>query len=94
MAFNKKINRRDSWESQPSASADGNSLIFASDRKGGFGAADLYIISKNEKGGVGKPRESGGKHQYKKKNEKSPFLHTDNEKTALFCFDQSPSVGG
>jgi outer membrane protein OmpA-like peptidoglycan-associated protein/tetratricopeptide (TPR) repeat protein len=92
MAFNKKINRKDSWESQPSVSADGNSLIFASDRKGGFGAADLYIISKNEKGQWGNP-ESLGENINTIKNEKSPFLHTDNE-TLFFASDQSPSVGG
>ena len=42
MAFDKKINRKDSWESQHSVSADGNSIIFASDRSGGYGKIDLY----------------------------------------------------
>lgn len=92
MAFNKKINKKDSWESQPSVSADGNSIIFASDRKGGFGAADLYIIRKNVKGEWDDP-ENLGENINSRKNEKSPFLHTDNE-TLFFASDQFPSVGG
>ncbi len=92
IAFNKKINKKDSWESQPSVSADGSSIIFSSDRKGGFGGADLYIIRKNEKGEWSNP-ENLGENINTKDNEKSPFLHTDNE-TMFFASNQFPSVGG
>ena len=78
MTFNKKINGIKSWESQPSVSADGNTIIFASDRKGGFGGADLYVIRKNEKGEWSNP-ENLGENINTKDNEKSPFLHTDSE---------------
>ena len=62
------------------------------DRKGGFGASDLYIIRRNTKGGWGGP-ENLGKNINSRKNEKSPFLHTDNE-TLFFASDQFPSIGG
>ena len=92
MTFKRKINGLKSWESQPSVSADGNTIIFASDRKGGFGGADLYLIKKNEKGEWSEPKNLG-KNINTKDNEKSPFLHTDNE-TMFFASDQFPSVGG
>ena len=91
-AFNKKINGIKSWESQPSVSADGNTIIFASDRKGGFGGADLYFIKKNVKGEWSEPKNLG-KNINTKDNEKSPFLHTDSE-TMFFASNQFPSVGG
>jgi len=37
----------ENWESQPTLSSDGNILIFASNRPGGFGGSDLYIAHKN-----------------------------------------------
>ncbi|MBC8266050.1 MAG: OmpA family protein [Flavobacteriales bacterium] len=92
ISFKKKINSVKSWESQPSISADGNTLIFASDRKGGFGGADLYLIQKNEKGEWSDPKNLG-ENINTKYNEKSPFLHTDNE-TMFFASNQFPSVGG
>ena len=46
-SFNKKICPPYSWESQPSLSSDGNMIIFASDRDGGYGGVDLYEIRKN-----------------------------------------------
>ena len=92
MTFNKKINGVKSWESQPSVSTDGNTIMFASDRKGGFGGADLYIIRKNEKGDWSEPKNVG-KNINTKDNEKSPFLHTDNQ-TLFFASNQFQSVGG
>ena len=92
MTFNKSINGAKSWESQPSVSADGNTIIFSSDRKGGLGGADLYLIKKNEKGDWSEPKNLG-KNINTKDNEKSPFLHIDNE-TLFFASNQFPSVGG
>ena len=91
-SFNKQINGVDSWESQPSVSADGNSIIFASDRKGGFGESDLYITSKKNNGDWTRPNNLG-ENINTKMNEKSPFLHTDNE-TIFFSSNQFPSIGG
>jgi len=92
MSFSKQISMKDSWESQPSVSADGNSVIFSSDRKGGFGGSDLYFIQKNEKGKWGVPKNLG-KRINTKSNEKSPFLHTDNQ-TLFFASNQFPTIGG
>ncbi len=92
IAFEEKINGSRSWESQPSVSADGNTIIFASDRKGGFLGSDLYIIQKNEKGDWSEPKNLG-KNINTKDNEKSPFLHPDNQ-TLFFASNQFPSVGG
>ena len=45
-SFKNSISMPDSWESQPCVSADGSSIIFSSDRKGGYGGTDLYEIKK------------------------------------------------
>jgi len=92
MTFKKKINGLESWESQPTVSANGKEIIFASDRVGGFGGSDLYIIRKDKDGEWGSPENLGEKINTKD-NEKSPFLHIDNE-TLFFSSDQFPSVGG
>ena len=92
MTFKKKINGLESWESQPTVSANGKEIIFASDRVGGFGGSDLYIIRKDKDGEWGSPENLGEKINTKD-NEKSPFLQIDNE-TLFFSSDQFPSVGG
>ena len=46
LSFNENISSKDSWESQPSVSSNGLTIVFASDRKGGFGGIDLYEINK------------------------------------------------
>ncbi len=43
--LNKNINTK-YWESHGFISQDGNQLIFASDRPGGFGGLDLYVSRK------------------------------------------------
>jgi len=92
IAFEKNINGSRSWESQPSVSADGGTIIFASDRRGGFSGSDLYIIQKDNKGNWSGPKNLG-KNINTQSNEKSPFLHPDNQ-TLFFASNQFPSVGG
>lgn len=92
LTFNKKINGEDSWESQPSVSKDGNSIIFASNRPGGFGGLDLYIIHKKSNGKWTDPKNLGGVIN-SKEHEKSPFLHVDDE-TLFFASKRFPSLGG
>ena len=92
IAFEKNINGSRSWESQPSVSADGGTIIFASDRRGGFSGSDLYIIQKDKKGNWSGPKNLG-KNINTQSNEKSPFLHPDNQ-TLFFASNQFPSVGG
>ena len=52
----------------------------------------MYIIRKNEKGDWSDLKNLG-KNINTKDNEKSPFLHTDNQ-TLFFASNQFPSVGG
>tara|TARA_B100000902_G_scaffold399561_1_gene471021 strand:- start:10217 stop:12142 length:1926 start_codon:yes stop_codon:yes gene_type:complete len=86
------INQSKSWESQPSISPDGKTLIFASDRKGGFGGIDLYFVKKDENGFWGQPINMGSVIN-SRLNEKSPFMHIDGE-TLYFSSQQFPSLGG
>ena len=88
----KSVNSPKSWESQPSISADGNSLFFASDRKGGFGGIDIYFVNKDEFGNWGVPQNMGPVIN-SELNEKSPFIHVDGE-TIYFASQQFPSLGG
>ena len=91
-SFNKEISPLYSWESQPSVSSDGNYIVFASDRDGGYGGIDLYGIEKNSDGKWSKPKNLGDMIN-STNNEKSPFLHTDNN-TLFFASDNFPSLGG
>lgn len=65
------------WESQPSLSADGRTLYFVSDRRGGLGRRDIWVSYLTEKGewtrakNVGKPVNT----IY---DEISPFIHVNN----------------
>lgn len=88
----KSVNSPTSWESQPTISADGNSLIFASNRKGGFGGVDLYIVHKDTFGYWGAPQNMGGVIN-SVLDDKSPFLHVDGQ-TMYFASQQFPSLGG
>ncbi|WP_299218685.1 OmpA family protein [uncultured Aquimarina sp.] len=64
------------WDSQPSVSADGSKLIFSSQRKGGYGGADLYISFKNESGEWSVPENLGDRINTSSED-KSPFLAPD-----------------
>lgn len=79
------------WESQPSLSADGKSLYFVSDKKGGYGAYDIYVSRYlgNEKWSnpinLGPNINTSG-------SEISPFIHPDNQ-TLYFSSDGWPGFG-
>ena len=92
LSFNENISSKDSWESQPSVSSNGLTIIFASDRKGGFGGIDLYEINKLPLGDWSEPVNLG-ENINSNYNEKSPFLHTDGQ-TLYFSSNNHPSVGG
>ncbi len=84
------VNGPKSWESQPTISADGKTLIFSSSRPNGVGGADLYSVTKDENGDWGNlmslsVNTSG--------DEKSPFLHPDSE-TLYFSSDTHMGLGG
>ncbi len=81
------------WDSQPTLSADGNTLYFASDRPGGFGGIDIYITKKDAKSGVWSVPQNAGPKINTNGNEKTPFIHSDSE-TLYFSSDGHFGFGG
>ena len=90
-SFSDKISKSDSWESQPTVSSDGKTIVFASDRTGGYGKIDLYEIN-FENGKWSSPKNLGSTIN-SNEHEKSPYLHTDG-KTLFFASTNFPSIGG
>ncbi|GHV72335.1 cell envelope biogenesis protein OmpA [Bacteroidia bacterium] len=86
------INGDKTWESQPSLSANGKVLYFASDRPGGIGGIDIWysLLDNNKQWGapknLGRPINTRG-------NEKSPFIHPDG-RTLYFASNGLLGVGG
>jgi len=89
--FSDQISKLDSWESQPTVSSDGRTIIFASDRAWGYGKIDLYEI--NWLNGKWTNPKNLGSVINSNEHEKSPYLHTDG-KTLFFSSTNFPSLGG
>ncbi|MFH1160683.1 MAG: OmpA family protein [bacterium] len=87
-----KINKPNSWESQPSVSTDGTVLFFVSDRPGGYGGYDIYKTVKDADGRWTAPINLGPLINTTG-NEKSPFIHPDG-KTLYFSSDGWMGLGG
>ena len=88
------INTKD-WESQPSISADGKTLYFASMRPGNIGyssknrTSDLYASELDANGKWSKAKNLGPTINTEK-SEKSPFMHTDSQ---TLYFSSNGKVG-
>ncbi len=80
------------WDSQPTISADGNRIIFASERPGGYGNEDLYMIERNVFGEWGPPQNLGGVINTPF-TDMSPYLSPDG-KTLYFSSVGHPGFGG
>jgi OOP family OmpA-OmpF porin len=80
------------WDSQPSLSADGRTIYFASDRKGGLGGEDLWRTSQQEDGTWSIPVNLGPKINTPGR-ENSPFLHASGN-TLYFATDGRQGMGG
>ncbi|QKJ29884.1 PD40 domain-containing protein [Mucilaginibacter mali] len=78
------------WESQPSISADGRTLYFVSNRKGGYGGYDIWKSTLTEKG-WGEPVNLGPNINTSF-DEQSPFIHPD-DSTLYFCSNGWPGMG-
>ena len=76
------INGPQTWEAQPSLSADGKTLYFASARPGGKGSVDIYYSERQPDGSWGKAQNMGYPINTPE-SDKSPFIHTDS-KTLYF----------
>lgn len=92
------INTKDGWEAQPSLSADGNTLYFATARENstdngnGSPSIDIYYSMRGTDGRWGKARGIS-KSINGPGNEKSPFMHGDS-RTLYFASDGLRGVGG
>lgn len=85
------INSR-SWESQPSLSADGRTLYFASDRRGGQGKLDIwYSVLKNK--GIWSEPKNLGPGINTPDDDNAPFIHA-NGRTLFFASNGLPGMGG
>jgi len=65
------------WESQPALSADGRTLYFVSDRRGGVGRRDIWVSQLDENGQWTRARNVG-KPINTVYDEISPFIHANN----------------
>ncbi len=89
--FSASINSSD-WDSQPTISADGKTIIFSSRRPGGRGKEDIWMTTRQSSGKWSKPENlgpginTGGVEQ-------TPFLHPDGQ-TLYFASDSLPGMGG
>jgi hypothetical protein len=88
--LNKNINTK-YWESHAFISEDGEQLVFASDRPGGFGGLDLYISHKVN--GDWGPAVNIGQEINTPFNEDRPFL-INKGKTLFFCSQGHENIGG
>ncbi|MEM9895349.1 MAG: OmpA family protein [Bacteroidota bacterium] len=79
------------WESQPTINSDGNRIIFASTRAGGYGSTDLYMVEKNHLGLWGTPQNLGSIVNTPFQ-ESSPFLAADG-KTLYYSSTGHPGMG-
>jgi Tol biopolymer transport system component len=73
-------------------SADGNTLYFSSDRPGGFGNSDIYMIRRLPDGSWGKLMNLGAVIN-SAGDEDSPFIQPD-DKTLYFASTEHTSIGG
>ncbi|RNI22706.1 hypothetical protein EFB08_19895 [Rufibacter latericius] len=81
-----------SWDSQPSLSADGRTIYFASDRKGGQGGEDLWMTKLQDDGNWSIPVNLGDKVNTSGR-ENSPFLHASGN-TLYYATDGLQGMGG
>lgn len=80
-----------SWESQPSISADGQTLYFASNRAGGKGGLDIWV-SKKVNGRWGEPQNMGEPINTAE-DDQTPFIHPDGQ-TLYFTSEGHIGMGG
>jgi len=82
----------DSYENHACLSADGTRLYLVSDRPGGFGGKDIWVVEKNKKGKWENAINLGPEINTKY-NEDAPFILSDN-KTLYFSSEGHQTMGG
>jgi hypothetical protein len=78
-------------ETHASLSPDQSTLFFTSDRPGGYGGLDIYMVKLNEYGQWGDPLNMGPEIN-SEKDEETPMLHPDG-KTLYFASEGHSSMG-
>ncbi len=81
----------EAWESAPSLSPDKRDLYFASNRPGGYGNSDIYVIHRLPNGSWTAP-ENLGPSVNTIGEEGAPFMHADNH-TLYFTSNGHPGYG-
>ena len=85
------INTPQSCDSWPSVSADGKTLYFCSNRKGGYGGYDVWKADKNADGTW--TVKNAGPNVNSPGDEFDVFIHPDGN-TLYFCSDHHAGLGG
>jgi OOP family OmpA-OmpF porin len=80
------------WESQPSLSADGRTLYFVSDRRGGLGRRDIWQTTLGADGQWTKAKNAGAPINTVY-DEISPFIHVNN-RSLFFASNGLTGFGG
>ena len=80
------------WDSQPSLSADGRTLYFASQRNGGLGGFDVYVTTLGADETWGAARNVGAPINTSR-DDLSPFIHASGT-TLYFATNGRPGLGG
>ena len=87
------INTNDGWEAQPSITADGNTIYYATARETSKDhSIDIFTAKRQADGTWGKSHPMGEEINTSG-NEKSPFIHSDS-KTLYFSSDGRMGAGG
>lgn len=81
-----------SWDSQPTISADGKTIIFSSNRPGSLGNQDLWETTRHAGGKWSEPVNLGNKINTTE-SDCFPFLHPDGQ-TLYFTSNGHPGMGG
>jgi outer membrane protein OmpA-like peptidoglycan-associated protein/tetratricopeptide (TPR) repeat protein len=79
------------WETHLMMTADGNTIFFASDRPGGYGGLDLYVMSKIN--GIWSESLNLGANINSAFDEDAPFITSDGN-TLYFASNGPSSIGG
>lgn len=89
--FPSQISNKNSYEPSAIISNDGTKLYFVSDREGGYGGLDIYVVEMDKKGKWGDPKNLGPtiNSEY---DEDAPFLDIDG-KTLYFSSQGHKGMG-
>ncbi|MEO0898059.1 MAG: OmpA family protein [Bacteroidota bacterium] len=83
----------EAWDSQPNISSDGKTLLFVSNRNGGFGGTDIYMSTQEEDGSWSYAQNLGPLINTAQ-HEVTPFQHEINNTLYFSSTGHLPNAGG